>query len=157
MSHLKLSQIISAQQLPRPTDSLGREIVDKGVVDPYVEVSLHIPDWTHSPFLPAGEVHYYSPPTESTGVTATSARTVTVRTTVVKNNGWNPVWEEKFSLPFDCVGDMLDLVFVRFAVRQEGEDEENLGVYCTNLSSLNSGMFFASFLTGEKQVLIVAL
>ena len=60
---------------------------------------------------------------------------------MVKNNGWNPVWEEKFSLPFDCVGSMLDLIFVRFAVKQEGEDEEKLGVYCTSLLSLASGTY----------------
>lgn len=44
--------VISAQQLPRPKDSQGREIIDKSIIDPFVEVSIHIPDWTHSPFLP---------------------------------------------------------------------------------------------------------
>jgi phosphatidylinositol phospholipase C, delta len=65
---------------------------------------------------------------------------VTVKTGVVKNNGFNPVWEQCLALPFDCVGDMLDLIFVRFAVKQEDkDDEEPLAVYCTSLASLNSG------------------
>lgn len=65
-----------------------------------------------------------------------------MKTGVVKNNGFNPVWEQQLSLPFDCVGDMLDLVFARFVVRQEDrDDEEPLAVYCTSLASLNSGTF----------------
>ena len=105
-------------------------------------MSIHIPDWTHSPFLPGTSTpdkRAYSPPSGPNAVSATSARTVTVKTNVVKNNGWNPVWEEPVSLPFDCVGDMHDLIFVTFAVKQEGEDEDNLAVYCTSLASLNSG------------------
>ncbi|KAI0701985.1 PLC-like phosphodiesterase [Cytidiella melzeri] len=138
--------IISAQQLPRPKDSLGREIIDKSVLDPYVEVSLHIPDWTHSPFLPstppASAAHRsYSPPNiTGSSTSATSARSVTVKTFVVKNNGFNPVWEQSLSLPFDCVGGMLDLVFVKFAVKQEDKElEEPLAVYCSSLASFNLG------------------
>jgi hypothetical protein len=38
--------IISAQQLPKPRDaSSGLQVLDKGIVDPYVEVTLYIPDW----------------------------------------------------------------------------------------------------------------
>ena len=37
--------IISAQQLPRPRDASGLEVVDKGIVDPYVEVTLYVPNW----------------------------------------------------------------------------------------------------------------
>lgn len=138
----EIFQIISAQQLPRPKDSLGREIIDKSILDPFVEISIHIPDWTHSPFLPPTSANRsYSPPTTaSSAIAGTSARTVTVKTGVVKNNGFNPVWEQTLSLPFDCVGDMLDLVFVRFAVKQEDkEDYEPLALYCTSLASLNLG------------------
>ncbi|KAI0071890.1 PLC-like phosphodiesterase [Panus rudis PR-1116 ss-1] len=141
--HMLDVKIISAQQLPRPKDSLGREIIDKSVLDPYVEVSIHIPDWTHSPFLPNDandNERKYSPPTGSSSITATSARTITVKTGVVKNNGFNPVWEQYLSLPFDCVGDMRDLIFVRFAVKQEdGDDNEPLALYCCSLGSLNLG------------------
>ena len=139
-------QVISAQQLPRPKDSNGREIIDKSVIDPFVEVSVHVPDWTHSPFLPAepsaGAGAEYSAPTTSaaaTALAATSARTVTCRTGVVKNNGFNPVWEQALCLPFDLVGDMRELVFVRFAVRQEDGGDEPLAVYCVSLGALNEG------------------
>lgn len=136
--------IISAQQLPRPKDSQGREIIDKSIVDPFVEVSIHIPDWTHSPFLPDKAADAYSPPTAGNIVEATSARTVTCRTGVVKNNGFNPVWEQQICLPFDLVGDMKDLVFVRFSVKQENkEDDEPLAVYCASLGSLNLGTFLS--------------
>jgi phosphatidylinositol phospholipase C, delta len=75
----------------------------------------------------------------STG-SASSARTVSQRTGVVKNNGFNPVWEEKLSLPFDLMGDMKDLVFVRFEVREEdGSEDHPVGVYCISLGSLLMG------------------
>ena len=66
---------------------------------------------------------------------------MTFRTGVIKNNGFNPVWEQALCLPFDVVGDMRELVFVRFAVRQEdaGASEEPLAVYCASLGSLNGG------------------
>ncbi|KAG6836608.1 hypothetical protein H0H93_006158 [Arthromyces matolae] len=120
--------IISAQQLPRPKDSLGREIPEKGTVDPFVEVSIHVPDW---------------PSTTGVGMlstTPTPARAHAYRTGVVKGNGFNPVWEEKLRIPFECVGDMRDLIFVRFVVRaNEKEDVEPLAVYCASLGSLGMG------------------
>jgi len=156
--HVLDIKIISAQQLPRLKDASGREIVDKATIDPFVEVSIHVPDWTHSASLPASTASASSttpkpslstPPStikantsassSSSAVNATSARTVTYRTGVVKNNGFNPVWQEDLHLPFDCVGDMMDLVFVRFAVRHEGSEDEPLAVYCASLGSLQRG------------------
>lgn len=139
-NHFLKVTIISAQQVPRPKDSSGREI-EKGIIDPYVEVSVHVPDWTHSPFLPDETPVNYSPPSGATaGQPATSARKVSHKTGVVKNNGFNPVWEESFSLPFDCVGDMKDLVFVRFEVKQENkDDDEPLALYVISLGSLLQG------------------
>ncbi|KAF9458895.1 1-phosphatidylinositol-4,5-bisphosphate phosphodiesterase 1 [Collybia nuda] len=137
--------IISAQQLPRLKDSSGQEIVEKSVVDPFVQVSLHIPDWTHSPFLPESATTAgakYSAPTDATLTAATSARTVSFNTCVVKNNGFNPVWQEELCLPFDCIGDMKELIFVEFAIRQEGKDDNDdapIAIYCTPLSCLESG------------------
>ncbi|KAH9077817.1 PLC-like phosphodiesterase [Lactarius deliciosus] len=116
--------VISAQQLPLPKDAHGREIIDKSALDPYVEVTLHLPDWGL----------YSSPPTSS------SPQQVSYRTSGVKNNGFNPVWEEALSLPFEVVGDMRELVFVRFAVRQDGDDErEALAVHCVSLACLREG------------------
>ena len=200
--------IISAQQLPRPRDASGLEVLDKGIVDPYVEVTVYVPDW------PVGHVvvgavsgdeqkdkgkkeettqqqqqqeetmmtgggdgtdddqddGYYHvndddtipplpPPSPSTsllplllqpppppppppaGTSSTPARSISSRTSVVKKNGFNPVWEEKLCITFDCVGDMKDLVFVRFVVRQEKDKdgEEPLAVYCASMGSLQCG------------------
>lgn len=77
---------------------------------------------------------------------ATSARKVFHKTGVVKNNGFNPIWEESFSLPFDCVGEMKDLVFVRFEVKQENrDDDEPLALYVISLGSLLPGEFIFIF------------
>ena len=138
--------VISAQQLPRPRDSQGCEIVDKSVMDPYVEVSLLVPEWTQSPFMPPESDAKYTPASGPHVGGATSARVVSNKTKVVKNNGFNPVWDEHFSLPFDCVGNMRDLVFVKFAVREDGKDSnEPLAQYVTPLGCLLEGMFFLAF------------
>lgn len=128
--------VISAQQLPRPKDSLGHEIMDKSMVDPYVEVSIHVPDWAHTPHNQSSS----SSATSSSSSTSSTGRLLSRRTNSVKNNGFNPVWQEVLSLPFDCVGDMFDLIFVRFAVRRDGDnDEEPIAVYCVSLGSLAMG------------------
>jgi phosphatidylinositol phospholipase C, delta len=126
--------VISAQQLPLPKDGNGVEIVGKSVLDPYVEVSLHVPDWVN----PMNTNLVGSP--NSNIPTATPACTLSYRTSVVKNNGFNPVWEEKIRIPFTCVEDMLDLVFVRFKVKQEdGDDSEPLAYFCASLGQLQAG------------------
>jgi phosphatidylinositol phospholipase C delta len=128
--------VISAQQLPRPKDSLGHEIMDKSMVDPYVEVSIHVPDWAHA----SDNQSSSSSATPSPSSTGSTGRLLSRRTNSVKNNGFNPVWQEVLSLPFDCVGDMFDLIFVRFAVRRDGDnDEEPIAVYCVSLGSLAMG------------------
>ncbi|KAG1738791.1 PLC-like phosphodiesterase [Suillus lakei] len=128
--------VISAQQLPRPKDSLGHEIMDKSMVDPYVEVSIHVPDWAHASYYQSSS----SPATPSPSSSGSTGRLLSRRTNSVKNNGFNPVWQEALSLPFDCVGDMFDLIFVRFAVRRDGDnDEEPIAVYCVSLGSLAMG------------------
>lgn len=116
--------MISAQQLPLPKDAHGREVIDKSARNPYVEVTVHFPDWGLCSSPPA----------------STSAIQVSYRTIAVKNNGFNPVWEEALSLPFEVVGDMRELVFVRFVVREDGEDEkEALAVHCVSLACLREG------------------
>jgi phosphatidylinositol phospholipase C delta len=121
-------QVISAQQLPLPKDANGHEIVDKPALNPYVEVSVHFPDWGL----------YSSPPSSSA-----SGLQVSNRTSTVKNNGFNPIWEEMLSLPFHVLGDMRELVFVRFAVREDGDDDnEALAVHCVSLACLREGMLY---------------
>lgn len=110
-----------------------------------MEASIHIPDWTHTPFLPTVDTAAaYSPPTtpkNSAGIVATSARTITLSTTAIKDNGFNPVWEENLVLPFDCVDDMKDLIFVKFAIKHEGQDAESepLAMYVSSLGTLQEG------------------
>ena len=42
---LEVAISISVQQLPRPRDASDLEVLDKGIMDPYVEVTLYVPDW----------------------------------------------------------------------------------------------------------------
>jgi phosphatidylinositol phospholipase C delta len=131
--------IMSAQQLPRPRDSSGREV--SLAVHPFVEVSVYVPDWATFTSNTNATTRALSPKSEPVLNTVTPAKVISQRTGVVKNNGFNPLWEEKLRIPFDCVGDMRDLVFVRFIVRQAGrkDDEEPLAVYCASLGSLALG------------------
>ncbi|PPQ68017.1 hypothetical protein CVT24_002926 [Panaeolus cyanescens] len=216
--HLDIT-VISAQQLPRPKDASGREVAERAIVDPYVEVTVHAPD---GPFVAKsgsgggglgplglkrgrstsrirdmsvgrdrsrsrnphgssvatfnghaapgssfvvdangsldvaarhGELNglkrsqSHSRGAGAVGVTPNAGviggRVVTKHTGVVKRNGFNPVWEEKLRLTFDCVGDMLDLAFVRFVVKQEDgakhETDEGLAVYCAPVGCLGMG------------------
>lgn len=161
--------IISAQQLPRPRDASGLEVLDKGIVDPYVEVTLYVPEWpvhllgegkdkdkgkkktkeTEDKTNDKGLVDHLPPDVLSPPpprMSSTPARSISSRTSVVKKNGFNPVWEEKLCITFDCVGDMMDLIFVRFVVKQEDKDgEEPLAVYCASLGSLQCGPPFSFF------------
>ncbi|KAF5355294.1 hypothetical protein D9758_006103 [Tetrapyrgos nigripes] len=137
--------IISAQQLPLPRSKIGEEVVDKSIMDPFVEVSLHIPTWTNSPFIHNQSAQedgvLYSPAEKATASSASSAQVVSFRTGAVRNNGFNPVWQEELCLPFDCLGEMQDLIFVKFTVRQEkaDDDDEPLAVYCAPLGALEHG------------------
>ncbi|KAF9444538.1 1-phosphatidylinositol-4,5-bisphosphate phosphodiesterase 1 [Macrolepiota fuliginosa MF-IS2] len=146
--------IISAQQLPRPRDSSGEEIITTSIVDPYVEVTLFIPDWTTSPFLPSSHSYKYKPATDaahpkvsspSTPSVTSSARQVSVKTSVIKNNGFNPVWQEELIIPFDCIGGpdggMRNLIFAEFAVRKEGDsdDDDPIAIYCAPLGTVELG------------------
>ncbi|KAG9103442.1 Phospholipase C [Ceratobasidium sp. 370] len=139
--------VISAQQVPRRRDEFGREIIKDEIMDPLVEVSLHVPDWPTAPTQDPG-----SPPSKNASGTsgkkaessgkksdAKSSERRTYRTTAVKNNGFNPVWEESVSIPFTCVGDMWDLVFVKFTVLDDDDDDEPLALYCASLGSLRQG------------------
>jgi hypothetical protein len=73
------------------------------------------------------------------------ARQESLSTKVIKNNGFNPVWQEELSIPFDCVGGpdggMTNLIFVEIAVRQSrfDDDDEPIAVFCSPLGTLQSG------------------
>ena len=60
----------------------------------------------------------------------------------MKNNGFNPVWQEELRLPSEYVGDTLGLVFVKVAIKHKGQDSaEPLAIYCSSLGSLQMGQF----------------
>ncbi|KAL0568203.1 hypothetical protein V5O48_013787 [Marasmius crinis-equi] len=157
--------VISAQHLPRDKewkkDSNKKDGKDTGV-DPYVEVSLHVPDWncvvascTAGSAFPAKSDSLSAPglpsaPSMSRSASSTGAggspTTIRYCTGVVKNNGFNPVWEEKLRIPFECIGEpqggMKELIFVKFAVKTQSRgdrEEDPLAVFCTSLGCLRSG------------------
>ncbi|KAG5715311.1 1-phosphatidylinositol-4,5-bisphosphate phosphodiesterase 1, partial [Termitomyces sp. T112] len=140
--HVLEITIISAHQLPRLKDKRGQEVVEKSIVDPLVQVTLHIPDWTQPPFaLTTGSTASLPTLSAPGDPVPPSSRIVTVRTRAVQNNGFNPIWRETLRLPFDVVGgkEMLDLVFVQISVLEDDydeEDDEPIAVYCTPLSCL---------------------
>lgn len=192
-------RVISAQQLPVMKDASGREVSERSSLDPFVEVSLHVPEW---PIVqPSGSsttVNQTDPssgkkklqkeskdekakrkstvsvntgglvsgsggggiaraPSIRGGVTGsgaaapyptTSAKTTTQRTSTVKNNGFNPTWEDDLSFTFEVVGDMKELVFVKFAVKfGDKEDKDSAAaIYCASLGSLALGEWWSDFL-----------
>ncbi|KAJ7206515.1 1-phosphatidylinositol-4,5-bisphosphate phosphodiesterase 1 [Mycena pura] len=146
--HVFEVRVISAQQLPPPKEKDG---TSTGTVDPYVEVTLYVPDWTgfQAHQRQRGAESVARPPASPpSSASASGSGTLAARTSTVRHNGFNPVWEESLRIPFACVGDMRELVFVRFAVRQEGagggsgssgDDEPPLASYCTPLACLQRG------------------
>lgn len=163
--------VISAQQIPRPRDKDGRDIIDKSTMDPYVQVALYVPDWPGAPKPGVsqgdGELRSSQPmgpgtsPSKRSSLrksmdqngtagpsryvlqsTSTPAKVVRAQTDAVKNNGFNPEWQSSLKLRFEVAGDMLDLVFIRFSVKDEGDDEDDraLALHCTSLGSLKQGI-----------------
>ncbi|KIM26484.1 hypothetical protein M408DRAFT_330623 [Serendipita vermifera MAFF 305830] len=171
--HVLRIRIISAQQLPRPKDHQGHEVIDKNTVDPYVKATIHIPIWasgkTSERIAPVavdvskeaeakgvqqpGEVRAEATREEGVLVGASSAgdeqagaavgeRVVGVRTQAIRNNGFNPIWNEQLELPFDVFGEgMKDLIFLRIIVKDDNnmDKDDFVGGYCTSLGSLEMG------------------
>ena len=141
--HSLKMRVISAQQLPQHRGLQGRgvldKIFDKGTVDPHAEVSLLVPDWMQSSLPPSEDNARCTPALGQQVSGATPARVVSSK--AIKNNGFNPFWGESFSPPFDRVGGMKDLVFLKFVLRVEGQDnDEPLAQYVTSLGCLRQGM-----------------
>lgn len=164
-------KIISGQQIPRRRDreQHGRSSIDKNTVDPYVQMFVHIPDWpdkgkvasTPNDWAAGPEREPVYGPEASPGKSlrhlslerqrsnkATSKNvpasnnTVQARTGAVKNNGFDPKWQETLSVEFEVANDMLDLVFVQLVVKDEtvNDDEHSLAMYCIPLACLKPGM-----------------
>ncbi|KAJ7914426.1 1-phosphatidylinositol-4,5-bisphosphate phosphodiesterase 1 [Mycena leptocephala] len=109
--------IISAQQLPSPKDASG--LPDRGAQRAAAAGLSGKPP--------------SSPPTSASSMTS---HVITYRTSAVKNNGFNPVWEEKLRIPFSCVGEMMELIF-----DGSKDDDEPLAVYCASLACLQQGTY----------------
>lgn len=173
--HVLRIRVISAQQLPRPKNHQGYEVIDQSPIDPYVKVTIHIPIWASGQSsdsiapvaigpipskeeaeLQPGEVqsssHRQEGLLDASGAAgdeqagaAVGERVVKVRTRTIRNNGFNPVWNEELRLPFDVFGEgMKDLVFVRFLIKDDNEmnKDDFVGGYCTSLGSLEMGEYF---------------
>ncbi|KXN88956.1 1-phosphatidylinositol 4,5-bisphosphate phosphodiesterase eta-2 [Leucoagaricus sp. SymC.cos] len=166
--HVLKITIISAQQLPRVKikDGSGHEVLEGRSVDSYVEVSLHVPEWTYcvSPTLLSTSTFVPSTSTISNTTrtpqpetplqfTTTSPEMHTLRTHTIKNNGFNPIWNQTLSIPFDAPTQpgMLDLIFLRLLVKQESSssavgglgittpDQDTLAVCCVSLGEIREG------------------
>lgn len=125
--------------------------MNNNIIDPYVEVTIHAPDWSRSPFVPEATSVSLPPPSSSSTAPASppAAKTtlISYRTSSVKNNGFNPVWEERLSIPFECVADMLDLIFVRFTIKDDNlAEDDSIAVYCVPLGCLQQGKPQPSYL-----------
>lgn len=129
--------VISAQQLMRP-----KNLPANRTVDPYVEVEVyHADDKTRDLKGVVGEGGHVATGREGSSVLGTTPRRL--RTQIVPENGFNPVFGKKFK--FDLTTKYPDLVFVRWTVRAS-RDSHNyddrgppLAVYTAKLSSLKQG------------------
>lgn len=124
-----LFKVISGQHLPRARDDDGKEDNSSSLMDPYVDVSLHIPDWSLAKDAGVG--------------TALTPKVVTWTSKVIKNNGYDPSWNQDCDLVFDSASDhMLDLVFVHFQVKLQHDDEDDKPVaqYCVPVSQIMPGV-----------------
>lgn len=124
-------EIISAQQLPRPrlhdpsttpftaADEVEKTIAASVPVSPFVEVTVHTPN------VQREEVNKY-------------------RTSTIVGNGFNPVFNTQFQIPFTVPLDMLDLAFLRMEVLAKiGSDDLSLGKYTVSLPVLMPGEYYS--------------
>ncbi|KAK9383500.1 PLC-like phosphodiesterase [Kockiozyma suomiensis] len=63
-----------------------------------------------------------------------------MRTRIIRNNGFNPIWNEKIS--FELQGSLIELAFLRFQVYST--DGTVFGVFCGRLVSLEQGILSLS-------------
>lgn len=108
-------------------------------MDPYVKIRLDIPVWP-----------YLGPPASSalslsSGISPSQGgldRSVEAETAVVRNNGFNPVWDQVLEMPFDCLAGMKELIFMRVQVKDKDVDRDGfVGTYCASLGTLELGMY----------------
>ncbi|EHK98636.1 putative 1-phosphatidylinositol-4,5-bisphosphate phosphodiesterase 1 [Glarea lozoyensis 74030] len=130
--------VISAQQLMRPPP---KALAPHRSVDPYIEVEVyHADDKDKDNKGVIGEGGLDASARDSTSGLGTPHRR---RTQIIRENGFNPVFDKKFN--FDLTTKYPDLVFVRWTVRcsQDGLNYNDkspiLATYTAKLSSLQQG------------------
>jgi phosphatidylinositol phospholipase C delta len=130
--------VISAQQLMRPPPKV---LASHRSVDPYVEVEVyHADDKDKDSKGVIGEGGLDASGRDGTSGLGTPHRR---RTQIIRENGFNPVFDNKFN--FDLTTKYPDLVFVRWTVRcsQDGQNHNDkapiLATYTAKLSSLQQG------------------
>lgn len=138
--------VISAQQLMRP-----KGLAPNRSVDPYVEVEVyHADDKTKDNKGVVGAGGLDASAKDGASGLGTPHRR---RTHIVKENGFNPVFDKKFN--FDLTTKYEDLVFVRFTVRcsTDGQNYNDkaapLATYTAKLSSLKQGYRTLPLLDGN--------
>lgn len=128
--------VISAQQLMRP-----KGLAQNRSVDPYVEVEVyHADDKDKENKGVVGEGGLEAPSKDGSSGLGTPHKR---RTHIVRENGFNPIFNKKFN--FDLTTKHPDLVFVRWTVRcsPDGHSYSGKGLplatYTAKLSSLKQG------------------
>ena len=116
--------VISAQQLMRPAN-LG----ERRTLDPYVEVEVYLADDKRDK-------------KENNGQAQPSRTPQKCRTQVIRENGFNPIFDKKFT--FNFTTKYPDLVFIRWSVKlSQGENQQDrsppMATFTAKLSSLKQG------------------
>jgi phosphatidylinositol phospholipase C, delta len=128
--------VISAQQLMRP-----KGLAQTRSVDPYVEVEVyHADDKDKENKGVVGEGGHEAPSKDGSSGLGTPHKR---RTHIVRENGFNPIFDKKFG--FDLTTKHPELVFVRWTVRcsPDGQNFSDKGLplatYTAKLTSLKQG------------------
>jgi phosphatidylinositol phospholipase C delta len=119
--------VISAQQLPRPKDLKGDDSFS-----PYVSVEMYGAESAISGHNSSTVTSPFPKLKRNDNRLSTSVQKW--KTSVVQNNGFNPVWN--FECQAELDKDQLPFVFLRFAVYS---GESCFAVYTSRLCNLNQG------------------
>lgn len=135
-------KIISAQQLPRLA-SMGKN----DTIDPFIEVQMFSAE-DKARGIAGGSGGEGSSGNEYHGIGSPYTR----RTKVVRDNGYNPQFNDLIDLTLETK--YPELVFVRFIVYQSGKNSRQLAVFTSKLDSLQCGYRHIPLYNGHGEELI---
>lgn len=139
--------VVSAQQLPRP-----KEVKDGSSIDPFVEMELYsgrvveansrygeMADGVSGLQIKVNHEHNSTSFNGQQQLVDLATPSVVLQTSVVPKNGFNPVWDETFTVKYYT--DKNDLVFLRIILKGMTADhtEVIIGYHCCKLSYLRKG------------------